>query len=71
MSFAPPKYGSDHIQGVDYDEATSTLMIRFHKGGAYAYEGVSPDVFEKLHGAGSPSSFFRSNIRGRFKHRKI
>jgi hypothetical protein len=53
---------------VGYDEATSTLGIRFKPGrrspaSEYHYANVLPDVFQALVSAESVGSYFINNIK--------
>lgn len=71
MSLIAPKYASDHIHSIAYDDETGSLVIRFHKGGTFAYEGVDASTYERLLNAPSAGGFFRSEIKGRYPHRKV
>ncbi len=55
---------SSNLNALRYDEVERVLQIRFNSGRTYSYKDVPPDVAEGLSTAGSPGSFFHSNIRG-------
>lgn len=71
MNMTAPRYGSDHIDSIGYNDDAATLVIKFHRGGAYSYEGVDPSMYTRLLTASSPGSFFRSQIKGRYRHRRL
>jgi len=68
MDMRPPKYASDHIAKIGYDDDTGTLVVQFQRGGSYRYQGVSPELATELHSAPSAGAFFHGRIRGRFKY---
>lgn len=71
MRMVSPKYGSDHIAEIGYDEESGTLFVRFHRGGIYSYGGVNAGTYNRLLTAASPGGFFRSEIKGRYRHRRL
>lgn len=71
MNLISPKYGSDHIAEIGFDEESGTLVVRFHKGGTYSYSGVDADTYDRFLRAPSPGEFFRSTVKGRYPHRRI
>ena len=71
MNLTAPRHGSDHIHSVGYDEGSGTLVIRFQRGGSYSYAGVDEGTYLRLLSAPSPGGFFRSEIKGRFRHRRL
>ena len=54
---------SSNISSIEYDETTSTLIVRFHDGSAYKYENVPLEVYHGLTAALSTGSYFYRNIR--------
>jgi hypothetical protein len=61
-----PHVTSSAITEVVHDPATATLAIRFASGEAYAYRGVSAEVYAGLIAAPSKGAFFQAEIRGRY-----
>lgn len=60
---------STDISSIGYEG--TTLHIRFHSGGLYAYYNVSPKVYSGLMNAGSKGRYFHANIKGRYGDTKI
>jgi hypothetical protein len=68
----PHRNSSTHIHSFGHDAETGTLAIKFHKGGStYHYPGVPAEVHSRMHSAASAGEFFHTNIRGRFKGKKV
>jgi len=61
---------SHAIETVEYDEATRVLTLTF-KRGAYRYEDVPVEVYEGLKNSDSKGTYFKENIRGKFKTAKV
>lgn len=59
---------SSNIEATGHDKAG--LHIRFKGGGHYTYPDAGEDVHKRLVAAESPGSFFRSEIMGKFSHRR-
>lgn len=59
---------SSNLAAVTYDFMNQTMVVEFHRGGAYRYFGVPRDVYHALMGAGSKGGFFRKAIRNRYPH---
>jgi hypothetical protein len=55
-----PHVTSSAITEVVHDPATATLAIRFASGEAYAYRGVSAEVYAGLLAAPSNGAFFQA-----------
>lgn len=55
---------SSDISSIGYEG--STLHIRFHSGGLYAYYNVPLSVYNGLMSAGSKGRYFHANIKGRY-----
>ncbi|MBP3469722.1 MAG: KTSC domain-containing protein [Lachnospiraceae bacterium] len=53
---------SSDISSIGYDG--STLHIRFHSGGLYAYYNVPNSVYSGLMNAASHGRYFHANIKG-------
>ena len=60
---------SSDIASIGYDG--STLHIRFHSGGLYAYYNVPASIYNGLMSAGSHGRYFHAHIRGRYGDTKI
>ena len=71
MDMLKPKFASDHIHSVGYDNDTGTLAVQFHRGGVYHYPGVDEGTYLGLQGAASAGSFFHRQIKGRYKGIKV
>jgi hypothetical protein len=58
---------STSIQHIDYDDASSTLKIKFHSGAKeHEYKECPKSVYEGLKAAESPGKYFHQAIRGKF-----
>ena len=62
---------SSVMTGVDYDEDTGELDIRFASGKTYRYFGVPPDVPAKLLDAESKGAFFNGEIKGAYRYAEV
>ena len=60
---------SSNIASIGYDG--STLHIRFHSGGLYAYYNVPSGIYNGLMSASSKGRYFHANIKGRYGDTKI
>lgn len=60
---------SSDISSIGYEG--STLHIRFHSGGLYAYYNVPLSVYNGLMSAGSKGRYFHENIKGRYGDTRI
>lgn len=58
-----PHLTSSAITEVAHDAASNTLAIRFASGEAYAYRGVSAEVYAALLAAPSKGRFFQAHVR--------
>lgn len=56
---------SSNVAAVGYDEPTQTLVIRFHSGAMFAYEGVSNEKHVALLGAESIGGYVSMHIVGK------
>jgi len=54
---------SSQITGYAYDARTSTLKVKFTRGGVYEYQGVEPHVVEHVFQSTSVGSAFSSTIK--------
>lgn len=48
IDFIAPYKESRQIAGYKYDVGTSILYIKFHKGGIYAYKGITKEIYITL-----------------------
>ena len=62
---------SSHIAYVAYDDEEMTLLIRFQRGGMYAYTKVTEDVIAGFAQALSAGQFFNESIRPNYEGKKI
>lgn len=60
---------SSNIASIGYQG--STLHIRFHSGGLYAYYNVPISVYNGLMNAVSKGRYFHANIKGRYGDTRI
>ncbi len=60
---------STDISSIGYEG--TTLHIRFHSGGLYAYYNVPSRVYSGLMNASSKGRYFHANIKGRYGDTKI
>jgi hypothetical protein len=63
MTITMKEVKSSQIEAIGYDDATSTLAIRFKGGSVYNYSNVPASVFEELSAAESVGSFFGKHIK--------
>ena len=61
MDYIP--VSSSDLSAVAYDDATSTLGVRFVKGGEYHYYGVPQATFEGLRSASSVGRYFDQYVK--------
>ena len=59
---------SGHISEVGYDAAEQRLIVKYRNGQSGFYEGVPPDVWDKVTPSNNPSvgGAIHAHIRGRF-----
>ena len=63
---------STHLAAVAYDEHTSRLVIRFHKGGEFEYAAVPLQIYRDLLRADSIGRYFTEHIKnGGYRCRKL
>lgn len=60
--------GSNHINGVRYENQSKTLFIDYWNGARYKYYGVPRDLYEGLMKAPSHGTFLWPNIRQSFPY---
>ena len=60
---------SSNIASIGYEG--TTLHIRFHSGGLYAYYNVPYSVYAGLMGAFSHGEYFHDHIKGRYGDTRI
>lgn len=59
-----PLQQSSNIKAVGYDPAEKILVIEYHKGRSYAYQGVTPDQYSNVMAAKSPGKYLHEAIIG-------
>ena len=62
---------SSNIASVGYDPYTSTLYIRFHKSGTYAYSNVPSHIYEGLLNAASHGKYHAAYIKHSYPYRRV
>ena len=62
---------SSTIKGIGYDAKSSILEIEFHTGEIRQYDEVPLKIFQKLLTSSSHGGYFISNIKNKFKYRKV
>jgi len=62
---------STNIKSAVYNTETSLLTIVFNNGSIYEYEGVPWELFTKFRMSDSQGSFLNSNIKPKYKFKKI
>lgn len=62
---------SSNIKSIGYDEKDKTLEIIFSNGSHYSYSDVDTEAYKKLAGAESMGKHFFSNIKGKYKFKKV
>jgi hypothetical protein len=65
------KVESSNVAEVGYDADSETLVVLFHNGGMYAYDGVPATTFDQMVGAESVGKFFNTNVKGKYDFRKV
>lgn len=60
---------SSNLSSIGYEG--STLYIRFHSGGLYAYYNVPTSIYNGLMSAESHGKYFHAHIKGRYGDTKI
>lgn len=62
---------SSMMTGVDYDEETRELDIRFASGKTYRYFDVPADVYARLLDAESKGQFFNEEIKDQYRYAEV
>jgi len=62
---------SSNVHSVGYDPASSTLEVEFNDGSIYHYFDVPASEHSGLMNASSKGSYLHSNIKGRYRYRRI
>jgi len=60
---------SSNISEIGYEG--TTLYVRFHHGGLYAYYNVPESVYRNLMSASSHGSFLAQHIKGIYRYQRI
>jgi len=64
-------FESSNISLISYDEATGTLQVNFHNGGAYQYFDVSANKWDDFKAAGSKGQFLHQQIKDQHRFVKM
>ena len=62
---------SSNIHSVGYDSVNQLLEIEFHSGSVYKYHFVPSETHQNLMKAGSKGNFFHSNIRDKYRYKRV
>ncbi|HZL36821.1 MAG TPA: KTSC domain-containing protein [Tepidisphaeraceae bacterium] len=63
---------SSTLDAVAYDEASSTLGVRFKNGREYEYLGVPESIYRGFFTASSAGGYFDTNVKkARYRFRKV
>jgi len=62
---------SSNLSKVGYDKKSSTLIIAFKTGSIYEFQDVPEEYYINLLKSPSIGNFFSTNIRKKFKFKKI
>lgn len=62
---------SSNLSAVAYDAVSSTLYIRFHSSGTYAYYGVPSSVYSGLMAASSHGSYHAAHIKNSYRYQRV
>ncbi len=62
---------SSNLSAVGYDDATSTLRIRFNSGGLYDYYNVPSNVYQGLMSASSHGTYFHQHIKDVYRYKRL
>jgi KTSC domain len=62
---------SSNVHSVGYDEPSQTLEVRFHNGGVYQFQGVTPDEHDELMSAPSIGAHLHTRIKGKYRGNKL
>lgn len=61
-----PPLRSTSLAAADYDPETEELVITFHNGLSYTYDGVPEQVYQDLLAAASPGTYYHAVIKGTY-----
>jgi hypothetical protein len=62
---------STNVAAVGFDESSDNLYVRFHDSGTYVYFSVDRTIFDAFLNASSKGRFLDSQIKGRYRYKKI
>jgi KTSC domain len=65
------RVNSSNIHGIGYDEVSHELHVVFANNTSYVYADVPADTYAGLRQAESKMKFLNSDIKGKFKHRRV
>ena len=54
---------SSHVKAIAYDRKERMLYVQFHSGAAYAWDGISKEVYYQFLAASSKGQFLHDVIR--------
>jgi hypothetical protein len=66
-----PISSSTNIKSVQHDPDTLQLVVTFHNGGVYSYDGVDVDKAQGFSSAESAGKYLHNNVKGQHLHSKI
>ncbi|MDP3014666.1 MAG: KTSC domain-containing protein [Candidatus Subteraquimicrobiales bacterium] len=61
---------STQVESHTYDPETSTLYVRFTRGGLYSYYGVPKEVYQGMNDMEATGKYFAANIKGKYTYKK-
>lgn len=59
------------IQSMQYDAATSAMLLTFASGSTYRYKNVPEEVFKEFSNADSKGKFFGASIRNVYASERV
>ena len=62
---------SSSLSSLGYDARRHVLEVEFRNGGVYRYLDVPEDAWSELRAAGSKGRYLNSEIKPRFRMRKV
>ncbi len=62
---------SSNVKSIGYDAERRVMEVEFRNLGVYEYEGVEPELYQRLIDAPSVGGFLHKHVRGRFPVRRL
>lgn len=62
---------SSNVAAVGYDEDARALLVEFHSGGTYAYDGADKTAYHDMLAASSPGQYFQRWVKNQYPTRKL